>query len=505
MRYRISLAFLLFVVAASLFAAPFECGTCPGHYVMNQSDYPYGEDIDLSDLSLNNTWQTVLAGCVTAKNPSHNSVTLSGVNYYSNIATNGQVRGYIAVKNGTPGVRYEVRFVRKAVGSETIVQTYGWYVRQIKNSGFDQGEFFFSSVQNLPAGQHRFELQARVVDSGYTMTIGPRWQAVQGVPSDNLAPGFQSRYPSDSQGLSNSTTITGTWSSSQMPTITFSNSEPVDLFPQAYFEVNGGTAGDQISFGFQLDSEPSSRRVSDAAAPATFAGFATRQGINITDHIENVPAGTHTLKLWVISRTGNPVPVSWRQLELVSFPKDNGVNGLQFTQFPTASPVPAIKDSSVLPSQSPKSGNGAPFGYWQPVTDEFSFNPDPAGVSWLDWTGEGFIEIMGRSGTWSDTRAELMIETYHWDPGAGKYQITDMAFVPVNIPPGRGSIHFFSEAFAWGNAYGNKIRIWMRKVIPVASDTFQIGKVYAAMKLVPTTNGQCYYRGCDPNTPGSCY
>jgi hypothetical protein len=507
MRFKSTFLAVLLLLAAATTASstPYECGTCPGHFFLQQSDYPYSEDILLSDLPLSFDWQTVLSGCVTAKNSSHSDVALNGVNYSTAVATNAQLRGYIAVKSGTPGVRYEVRFVRKAVGSETILQTYGWYVRQIRSSGFDQGEFFFSSIQNLPAGQHRFELQARIIDGGYSMSIGPRWMSLQGVPSDGMAPGLQSRYPSDSQTQSASYTITGTWSASVLPTLTFSNSQPIDIFPQAYFEVNGGTAGDQISFGFQLDSEPTSRRVSDAAAPTTFTGFATREGINIADHIENVPAGTHTLKLWAISRTGRPVTVSWRAIEFVSFPLDNGTNGLQFTQYPVATPAQPVKDSSVLPSQSPKAGNGAPFGYWQPVTDEFSFNPDPAGVSWLDWTGEGYIETLGRSGTWSDTRAELMIETYHWDTSQNQYMITDMAFVPVNIPPGRGSIHFFSEAFAWGNVYGNKIRVWMRKVVPVAGDTFTVGKVYMSMKLVPTTNGQCYYRSCDPGQPGSCY
>ncbi|MGZ5432210.1 MAG: hypothetical protein ACXWH7_04730 [Thermoanaerobaculia bacterium] len=499
---------LSFLVTLSALAGPFECGTCPGHYVMQQSDYPYSEDILLTNQVLSSTWTTVLTGCVTAKNASHNNVQLNGVNYYSNVATNGQVRGFVGLRGGTPGVRYEVRFVRKAVGSESILETYGWYVRQVKNSGFEQGESFFSAVRNLPAGQHRFEMQARVIDFGHSITLGVRWMAVQGVPSDNLAPGLQSRYPSDSQGQSATYTITGTWSPNVLPTITFRNSEPVDVFPQAYVEVNSGTAGDQVSFGFQLDSEPQSRRVSDIAVPTTFGGFPTREGINIVDHIENVPAGTHTLKLWAVSRTGRPVTVSWRALEFTSFPRDNGTNGLQFTQYPLPPPYvhPSLTviDSSILPAQSPKGQTGAPYGYWHPVTSEFSFNPDPPLVSSLDWTGGGWIEIRGRSGNWADTRVEMMIETYHWDPNQGKYMITDMMWVPATIPPGRGHIYFFTEAFIWRNQHGNKMRIWFRKVIPTAGATFSIGKVYAAMKLVPTYNGQCFYRSCDPLIPGSC-
>ncbi|HYC92432.1 MAG TPA: hypothetical protein VEO54_24705 [Thermoanaerobaculia bacterium] len=158
---------------------------------------------------------------------------------------------------------------------------------------------------------------------------------------------------------------------------------------------------------------------------------------------------------------------------------------------------PTVINSSVKPLQSPLSGAGEPAGYWYPVTAEVSI-PSSAADN-LNWTGGGFIEVLGRSGSWNVQRAEMMIETYHVDP-VGGLRVTDMMWVPVSIPPGRGYIYFFSEAFNYNNRYGNKMRIWMRQAWPNTDgpphdDTFTIGKVYAAMKLVPMTNGRCTYRG----------
>jgi len=481
-----TLAAILLLFGAATSYAQYPCGNCTGHFLVEQSDFPYSEDILLSNVPLTSAsgWQTVLTGCATKSN----------VNYSSNVRTNAQLRAYLEVMSGTPGVRYEVRFTR----SDQPGLEYGWFVRQVKSSGFSQGEFFFTALRNVEAGSFAYQFDVRVLDPGQTVTFGARWMSAQGAPSDGVAPGLASRYPADSQNGSGSYTITGTWSADILPTITFTNTEPVDLFPDAYIEITGGTAGDQLSFGFGLDSEPSSRRTSDAAVPTTFPGYSTREGINIADHLENVPAGTHTLRLWAINRNGRPVTVAARALQFASFPKNNGTNHLQLTQYPLPAPYvhPAttVINSGVVPAQSPKGQTGAPYGYWYPVTAEFSMAADPNAPS-LNWTGEGFIEILGRSGTWTDTRADMMVETYQYDTILKKYVTTDMMWVPINIPPGRGQIYFFTEAFSWGTGYENKIRVWMRKVVPEAGATFTVGKVYSAVKLVPMTNGQCTYTG----------
>ncbi len=497
MRSRILLTMLLVLIASMATAQTTNCGVCYGHFFLENTNYPFSEDIEKTPLQdssvpqqivLTTNWQTILKGCPTK----------GGVNYHGNVYTNAQLRSYVALDTGTPGARYEVRFKR----ADQPNTEYGWFVRQVKNSGFHQGEFFFSALQHVEPGPHVFEMQARLLDAGQNVTIGTRWMSSQGTPSD-AAPGLPSRYPSDANVALDAYTMNGQWRSDILPTITFTNTETVDLFPQAYLEVTGGTPGDQISFGFQLDSEPSSRRNSDAAVPAAFPGYATREGINITDHIENVPPGTHTLRFWAVSRTGRAVTVGARALQFVSFKRDNGSNGMQFAMYPdpnnpdplrrTTHVAPPPIDSSLQPTQLAYGQSGLPFGYWYPVSQEFRFDPNPPGIANLDWTGIGYVELLGRSGDWSDARAEMMVETYHFDTAQQKIIVTDMGWVPVTIPQGRGHLYFLIDASNWGNQYGNNMRVWLRKVLPVPGATFTVGKVYASMKLVPM-NG-CWTRG----------
>lgn len=474
---------------------------------------PYAEEISLDQVTMTNTWATIQTGCITAKNQSHQSVPLNGTNLSSSVATNSLLRAYVGIDNATAGVRYEVRFVRVNPLTGAILATYGWYVRQVKGTGFKQAEWFYSSIQNLPAGEHRIDLQARVIDSG-TITVGTRWMTLQGAPSDGVAPGGRARFPSGIAVTSPSYTITGSWSPSVTSTLSFENSVEVNLFAQAYFEINGGTPGDQISVGFQLDNESPSRRTSDFAVPQTFAGYATRDGVNIADHLENVaavpltvPAGKHTLKLWAVSRSGRPVTVSNRAIEFATFPTNNTSLGAQFVQW-ASTPGRRLTINSTAASSTPPKGwigtGGGGFGYWQPITDEFEMPPDVAGGSY-QWVGQGFIETLGRAGNWTDGTVEIAIDTYHYPPGSSTPTTVDFGWVPVHMNVDRGHIYMFSDAFHWGNAYGNKMRIYMRKVIPASGATFDIGKVYFAMQLVPSDGGQCYYRSCDPNTPGNCY
>jgi hypothetical protein len=473
----------LLLGASSAMAQLRLCGLCSGHFLVEQADYPYSEDIESDDVVVSSsTFQSLVSGCTA-------NSEVNGVNYSSGTRTNAQIRGYVEIRSGSPGVRYEVRFKREDQATDD-----GWFVRQVKSGGFEQGEFFFSTVANVGAGRYKYHMEMRVLDPGQSITVAARWMSIQGVPAD-AAPGLPGRYPTDSQVEFEPYTITGNWSPAILPTITFHNTEPVDIVAQAYVEVTSGTPGDRVSFGFQLDSEPA-RRTSNAVVPNAIPGFATREGINITDHLESVPLGTHTLKLWAVSRSGNPVTVAARALQFISFPMDNGQNGLRFSRIQSWGPT--VIESSKRPDESPLSQTGLPAGYWYAVTGEVTIPASP--VENLNWTGEGYVEVLGRSGSWAVQRAEMMVETYHTTPGSG-LEVTDMMWVPVTIRPGGGHIYFFTEAFNFDNRYGNKMRIWMRQAWPNAGDTFTVGEVYASMKLVPMTNGQCTYRSSSQPPP----
>src|SRR5215213_8352218 len=106
---RIRMAVLSLLV--SLFVTPvfaaYECGTCQGHYFMQNSSYPFAEDISLNDVTMTNTWAAIQTGCMTARNASHTNIPLNGTNLSSSVATNSVLRAFVALKNATPGTRYE--------------------------------------------------------------------------------------------------------------------------------------------------------------------------------------------------------------------------------------------------------------------------------------------------------------------------------------------------------------------------------------------------------------
>src|SRR5262249_54775515 len=108
-------------------------------------------------------------------------------------------------------------------------------------------------------------------------------------------------------------TIDGTWRQVTNQ-VTFTNSAAVDLYPQAYLQWNSGTSNDSVTVKFVLDgAEPPHN--SDVAVPPYF-----RDGVHISDPLANVPAGTHTISLWAINNQNRPASVSFRTIDVASYP-----------------------------------------------------------------------------------------------------------------------------------------------------------------------------------------
>jgi hypothetical protein len=510
-RHRLIICFLVVLTAATIATAqPARRGHCSGHYFYGGTEYPYATDIAISGSFpiLNNTWQTIASGCTDNRTDNTGLVLAPGVNYHATVTTNAQVRGYMNVGSGEVGVRYEVRFVRK--GNNGAADTLlAWYVRQIKReqlnnanpayhavTGLNQGELFFATALNVPAGHHRIVMEGRVIDSGKTVTIaGPLWMALQGVPA--------SRFPAASSTNAASFAFTG-WTSAVANTLAFTPNETVDVIAHAYFEINGGTPGDTITVGFQLDGEVPSRRNSDFVVPEAVTGYATRQGINITDFIENVSAAPHTLKLWATSRSGRPVTVSSRHIEFVSFPTRNHIAGTSLTFYPDAQKGHVHPATQTVNSVTPAPVQPyAPYlqggGYWYPVTPEFTMPPDPSGTCCFNWTGAGYIETLGRAGTWLSSGVEMAVEASIVNPATGQRAVVDFMWVPVHVAKDRGHIYFWLDSFQWGNRWGQTLRVWMRRPGANSADngSFTVGKVYVAAKLVPAPGGY-YYDGVIP-------
>lgn len=449
-------------------SSPTTCGGSNGHNLTENSLYPFSEDISTTTSAPigdpvtiygpTSDWTIVQTGC-QAMSPSQTNIVAGG-------SFNARLLGYLRIDatSVSLGAQYEVQFLVDGVA-------HGWYVRAYQGM-LPQGDHFNVAVANLSSGNHVFQIQARLLGSGW-ITFGQQYITSIGAPSS---------YPAVSESNPNEFTVNGTWQQAS-DTITFSNTEPIDIFPQAYFQMDSGTAGDWMSFGFSLDGA-TSVHTSDFAAPPYY-----RDGINVFDHLINVPAVTpgtnHTLSFWLIDRNGNTMNIRNRQIELVAFPAASAVSsdpimkdGIDTTQITV--------DSSNPTQPQPTSNINDGCGGWTQLL-EFTI---PAVSGNFNWTGDGFVELLGRqSGDWSDTQAQLAIELVT-GTGVG----TDVHWVQLSVPQNRGEVYFYADAMLWGNGSGQTARLWMRKTSGCGgtAGAFNVGKRYLALKLVPTDGMSCY-------------
>jgi hypothetical protein len=466
------LLFPLSLFALDQCASPTGCGASNGHNVLVNSLYPFSEDIT-SPIS-----QPI--GYVTISGPTFNWTLLAtgcqnmspaGTNIVAGGAFNARLMAYLQLAQATAaaGAEYEIQLRIDGV-------QHGQYVRRY-NGLLPQGDHFNGTAENLSAGNHTFEIYGRLLSSG-SLTFQQQYIASLGAPTS---------YPVLKEVNNGSFTVTGTWQQAS-DTVTFTNSSTIDLFPQAYFEINSGTPGHHMSFGFSLDGA-TSVRTSDFAAPNYY-----RDGINIFDHLMNIPPGTHTLSYWLIDRDGGTMAISLRQIELFSLPAASAhASNPLFYDAIDSTPVTTNPNSGLSPSFMTQA-QGTVCGSWTKIL-EFTM---PQAVGDFNWTGDGFIELLGQdSGDWTKAGIEMAIDVQAsptGGPNNGPIS-TDFHFVQENAPAGRGQIYFFADAMFWGAGYpsGTTFRLWVRKVTcDAAPGAFRIGKRYLGVKLVPSDGATCY-------------
>lgn len=439
---------------------------------------------------LNNTWQTISDGCDVLGGTGIKGHADNG----NQVRVNALLRAYLQLHNNASNVLYEVRFALRDPGTGAVIAYPGWYVRTTKGTPYE-GEWFNGTIQNIPLNSlakasHILELQGRVIDAGKTVTISQDFLTAQGVPSDGKAPGIPTRYPSGKLVDQNPFNVTGNWQSTTTPAISFENTTTVDMFVQGYIQFDGGTPGQRISLGFQLDSGTSARTL-EVVVPPTYGRAAPRTGFNFNDYIENVAPGVHTLKLWSINRDGGTTPISFRQIEFVAFPNATAMGTAYKNEVTT---VHSLGDADGIEPHTNNTLLTSVSGYWT-LLAETTMPPVPGEFNWV---GAGYVEILGRDpNDLGDGRAEVAIEVISHE---AHQPVVDMHFTTFDVGKNqRGQIPFFIDAMRWGTEAGSTVRLWIRKVVVSGhgQGDFTVGKRFFGVKLVPFVDGSnttdCYY------------
>ena len=454
------------VCAAALFAGPlFAYTTCrgldacaaAGHQFTQGSWYPYSDDntFDKSvTLAQSSGWVTLQSGC--ADNNRNNLMPGTPVA--------ARLLGYLRIDGATvsPGAHYEVQFLIDGM-------PVGSYIRAFQGI-LPQADHFNAIMPYLPAGDHVFEIHARLDDPG-TITFGHEFTTSIGAPF---------YLPAFSQRNGSSFIVNGTWQQAS-DTVIFTNATggSIDLEPQAYFEMASGTFGDDIGFGFSLDGQ-SFLRTSEIGAPQYYT-----QGINIFDHIANVGPGTHTLSFWLIDRDGGTMRISGRQIEMISFPaatnNSRGDTPLLADGMATT-PIEVNAASSDHPN-FPGSGDTAGGG-WTRIL-EYTM---PATPGTFNYPGDAYVEILGTKNGAPATTADIAIELIAADGGD-----SDAPWVRLSVSAVRSQVYLFADSRGWSDA-GETVRLWMRPRTDVGStgSTFTVGRRYLGLKLVPVDYTTCY-------------
>jgi len=450
---------------------------CPqGQAFTSNTSWPYAEMISFASYNdpypawiyLNGPtfeWTTIQGPCLI---PGTNIRSLNPFN----LLARAQLK--IVESTAAPGARYEVRF--RLVDAGNVEYDAGQYVRVIRADPvapsqplLPQGDTYNGSVQNLPAGNYKLLVQARLLDAG---SIRFNLQFASGQAAPTSIGGVPTGYASAKNVIAEGVNVSG-WQA--INEITFSTTKMLHIMPQGYVQVDLGTAGETISVSLALDGQ-------SVVSDFSLAG-GSREGFNLFGHFFNVPAGSHTLQLWATNRNGTPTAMRWRQLEFLSFPANGSGADMSKADYGTTTVVSTDAPSSDQPVASIFLG-GSDKG-WTKIA-EFTM---PFSTAAENWMGDAYVEFVGRgidvagteAGDWSDPKIQIGVEAI-----TGPHS-TDFSIISLAVPTGPAGISLFPEAMLWGNTPGNTIKLWIRKIgsTPSVPTKFRIRKRWIATAVVP--------------------
>jgi len=421
-----AIVFVSLWFSATLMGQPYCNDTCTptGHFNYSAASYPYTEDITAPPggipLSPSYSFTTVQSGCTLNNVQGKNLRASETVNVMLHAMISLSLTSTVPV--GSP---YEVQLLVDGV-------QYGWYARRVRV--LDQQDFFEASIQNLSAGDHTYELAARLLPgvSGQ-LIVGGSWITATGAPASN---------PSAASTAASQLTLTPSWQVAS-DTLTFSNATAVDMFLNGYAELDYGTPGEQMLIEFELDGNPG-RQTAVAIPPQLYAG------INFVDHLKNVPPGTHTLR-WSARTTSTSAGAAWRNIGFVSFPAFTGSN-LEFTSA-EASLTERTTVSTTYNGPQPSAGSLAGCGPWTPILTVPVGTVYPVGTSAMS----GYIQI------------DNVV-----NPGLIQFAITqdqagyELGLLTVQSTPTPDGFYIFSDASTDVGCAGCSMTLWARRVLGCA-------------------------------------
>lgn len=469
---------VLFIGTLDLYAAsacvqPTTC-RAEGHHTILNADFPFSEDYSEVDTSpVGNVtifgpdfnWTRLTAGCVA----------LGEYNLKTNDPFHVRLLAYVQLTetNLAVGGEYEIQLRIDGV-------QYGWYVRAYRGQ-VPQGDRFGAIAQNIPAGNHKYEVWARVLDPGY-ITFRQQLATSMGSPTN---------FPYGGTVTGSQMVVDSLWRP-VTNNVSFQNSTggALDLYYMAYFQFDAGTPGDELEVKVTLND--ATQRTTKVIVPPNF-----RDGINVFDHWSNMlppsitPPPVNNVRLYVRNISGHTTTISNRALHLASYPRSSGSTGnpLAEASASDASLVTVDPTPPVPPAEQPGLDPNGVCGKWTKLLD---FNV-PGTTGDRNWTGDGYIRLLGnRQGDWSTTRIEILVEAMHLENPPVH---SEMHWFASSAPNSKGEVYFFIDSMLWGNLYGQRMRLWIRKVAGCgySDGTFDVGQRFLSVKLVPTTDLACYY------------
>jgi hypothetical protein len=398
-----------------------------GHSTLSSSTYPYTEDIggDITLTGPTSSWTVLQTYCPQLTGSLNGSA-----------AFNALLRAQLSLSSGTAaaGSRYEVQLLVDGV-------EHGWYVRRFRGE-FPQVDIFGGSVQNLAAGAHTFQVQARVLDSG-TMRFTTTYITAQGTPAT---------YPGAKSVLLDSTTIQTSGYIPVTDTVQFSNTVAVDIAIDGYVQINAGTAGQQVEIVPFLDGLPAGNNSFFGIPPNLY------DGVNVLTVLTGVPAGNHSLNL-AVNTYGYSTQFSAREIEFTAFPATT------YYAFANSGSLTTVDSNT---TQAQPTYLDTVCGLWSKLL-EATIQRDNSNGRWYNQVYEGYIHFPGGASDYTPpvTWAALSFETFFGDGG------TDGGSRSVSIPLSNGGsgspyadgFYIFGDTAAFAEPWSiETVLLWARKV-----------------------------------------
>jgi hypothetical protein len=465
------------------------------------------------------TWVKIAEGCQK----------IGKINLSPNVPVNLLLRASANVSSSTAGtnLRYEVRLVVSRQTLQSLPDLPAADVLMSRtaikrvNSSIPQQDTVEGTLRNVPAGDWRYSMWARMIDTG-SITFHYNWISAQGVPAV---------YPGDTFDVSSVTipaaettsggsVVPGPWLDVGSP-IQITNELDLDLAINASLDILCSTGANAANTdadcttsqdGTFLDvwftvNQPFQPGITRTGAIGSQAGDTLPLTVTMYDHVAGVLAGTHTLQMKVRNRRASGVRLRSPHISYVSFP---------YAQqgFTNTALMPTVREFNIRPMNeiSDVASEISPNFNTKLTRDECGLFAQILGPLSIDdlspdnvenggtYLLDAFVELKnpGVQGIYG----EVFIEVQHTDPPdvmhpMGKIEDPiDAGRGPIRITPDWSGFYVHGDIGAWGLKRNNTYRLWFRQIscnvsFPDAppyptSNAIRIGRRWMSIKTLPT-------------------